>query len=153
MMTPEAVWCRLVEARAMSLPSDEVDHAAKSGGPFKVDLSQEDFDREFYRRVLQRGDGNTDIVRRQAELLARHGDYEDARQLDQVLTKRCPDDPIVHYNLACSLSMSGQVRLALLALAQAISLGYRDVAHLLSDPDLDPLRDLPGFKELLPSDR
>jgi predicted Zn-dependent protease len=133
----------------MNSPSDESESAAKSVAPFKVDLSQEDFDREFFGRILQHGDGNTDVVKRQAELLARHGNYEEARQLDQMLTERCPDDPVVHYNLACSLSMSGKLHSAVTALARAIELGYCDVAHLLTDPDLDPLRDLPSFNELI----
>jgi hypothetical protein len=114
-----------------------------------MDLSQEDFDREFFGRILSHSDTNTDVVKRQAELLARHGDYADALHLDRLLTERHPNDPVVHYNLACSLSMNGEFQSALWALGRAIELGYHDFAHVLADPDLDPLRDLPGFSELL----
>jgi hypothetical protein len=134
----------------MSLPSEKPEKGAESACPFPLDLPQEDFDREFFGQVLRHGDSNSDVVRRQAELLARHGDYDDACQLDQLLTERFPDDPVVHYNLACSLSMSGRLDLALAALRRAIELGYGDLGHLATDTDLDPLRDLPGFQALLP---
>ncbi len=45
--------------------------------------------------------------------------------------------------------MNGQLQLAIESLARAIELGYCDFAHLLADADLDPLRDLPDFDELL----
>jgi tetratricopeptide (TPR) repeat protein len=112
-------------------------------------MSQEEFDREFFGRILCHGDNNTDVVKRQAELLARNGDYTDALQLDRLLTERHPNDPVAHYNLACSLSMSGEFASAIATLRRAIELGYHDFAHILADPDLDPLRDLPRFGELL----
>jgi tetratricopeptide (TPR) repeat protein len=128
---------------------EDSDGRAKAVRPFQIDLPQEDFDREFFGRVLQQGVSNTDVVRRQAELLARHGDYQGALRLDRLLIERHPSDPVAHYNLACSLSMNGQHALAVKALARAIDLGYGDFAHILADSDLDPLRDLPSFHELL----
>src|SRR5205823_1766822 len=38
---------------------------------------------------------------------------------------------------------------ALTLLRQAVQLGYKDVAHLKKDPDLDPLRSRPDFQKLL----
>ena len=111
----------------MGVTGGESENGAKSARPFRVDLSQEDFDREFFGLILRHSEANTDVVKRQAELLARNGDYENALRLDQLLTERQPEDPIAHYNLACSLSMSGQLQLAVIALARAIELGYRDL--------------------------
>jgi tetratricopeptide (TPR) repeat protein len=133
----------------MGLSRENSERAAKSVQPFRVDLSQEEFDREFFGRVLDQGDNNTDVVKRQAELLARNGDYSDALRLDRLLTERHPNDPVVHYNLACSLSMIGQYDAAIESLRRAIEIGYHDFAHILADPDLDPLRDLAGFIQLL----
>ncbi len=62
----------------MGLAGGDSDSGARSAGPFRMDLSQEDFDREFFGSILRRSQSNTDVVKRQAELLARHGDYEDA---------------------------------------------------------------------------
>ena len=38
---------------------------------------------------------------------------------------------------------------ALATLREAIAAGYKDFAHMQTDPDLTPLRDLPEFKELI----
>ena len=38
---------------------------------------------------------------------------------------------------------------AIEALGRAIAQGYNDFAHIEADSDLDPLRDLPSFQELL----
>src|SRR5262249_52162577 len=38
---------------------------------------------------------------------------------------------------------------AMTALRQAVEAGYRDLAHLRSDPDLDPLRRRPDFRLLM----
>jgi predicted Zn-dependent protease len=137
------------EANSMGFTGENSESGAKSARPFRVDLLQEDFDREFFGRILSHSDNNTDVVKRQAELLARHGDYADALHWDRLLAERHPSDPVVHYNLACSLSMSGEFQTAVCALARAIELGYHDYAHILADPDLDPIRDLPIFGELL----
>lgn len=115
----------------------------------KSQESQEDFDREFFSAILQRGTGNPDVLRRQAELLSHQGDHERALDLDRALAERFPNDRLVHYNLACSLSMTGHHREALQALTTAIELGYSDFAHIDADADLDPIRDLPSFQELM----
>ncbi len=133
----------------MGSPGDDSDGAAKSAVPFGGSVSQEEFDREFFGEILKRSDSNIDVVKRQAGLLARNGDHEGALHLDRLLTQREPNDPILRYNLACSLSMSGDSTSAITALARAIELGYHDFAQILSDPDLDPLRDLPDFNKLV----
>ena len=38
---------------------------------------------------------------------------------------------------------------ALATLREAITTGWKDFAHMQTDPDLTPLRDLPEFKELI----
>lgn len=117
---------------------------------FRPELTQDEFDREFFGQILLRGDGNSDVLRRQAELLSRFGDYNAALRLDLILADRFSGEPVVHYNLACSLSMTGQLANAVDSLAKAIELGYDDFGHIESDPDLDPLRDLPEFQNLIP---
>ena len=133
----------------MTLSKDDPEKGTKSYQGFCLDLTQDEFDREFFGQILEQSDGNTDVLRRQAELLARGGDYETALHLDRRLAERCPNDPVVFYNLACSLSMAGFVGEAIKALSRAIAHGYHDFAHIEADSDLDPLRDLPSFQELL----
>ena len=59
-----------------------------------------------------------------------------------------PDDPNVGYNVACVYSLAGELDEALDHLERASGQG-ENLAWMESDTDLDPLRDLPRFKELL----
>lgn len=53
-----------------------------------------------------------------------------------------------HYNLACLKCARGDADAALEALGTAVAEGFIDVETLDRDPDLEPLRKLPRFKEL-----
>jgi tetratricopeptide (TPR) repeat protein len=68
--------------------------------------------------------------------------YERALELE-------PAHPAPYYNLACFYSITGKLDEALLHLSYAIRLdpSYRIDAD--RDEDLDPLRDLPEFQELV----
>lgn len=134
----------------MGLSNDEStnDETENCNRPCRREV-QEAFDREFFGAILKRGSCNPDVLRRQAELVAHQGDYVAALELDRTLAARYPNDPVVHYNLTCSLSMTGHHREAVATLAKAIELGYADYAHIDADADLDPLRDLPSFQELM----
>ena len=133
----------------MVLPDDEPLGDSEPHGCGGSRDSQEDFDRLFFREIIARGCDNPDVLRRQAELLSCSGEYSSALDLDRTLAARYPEDRVVHYNLACSLSMTGHHCEALKALERAIELGYADFAHIEADSDLDPVRDLPGFHELM----
>ncbi len=77
------------------------------------------------------------------------GLYENGLEVDLKLVRLRPQDPLVHYNLACSFSLMGRVSESLKSLEKAIDLGYDDLAHLVSDSDLDNLRDEDGYKVLI----
>ncbi|MDG2380397.1 MAG: hypothetical protein P8N76_01870 [Pirellulaceae bacterium] len=134
----------------MSSSQDPTKRPAKEAPTgFHADQSQDEFDFEFFRDVLKRSDANSDVMRRQAELLARRGEFQEALQLDLKLVERFPKDYLVRYNLACSLAMAGETQQSIAALTQAIDLGYDDFAHIEADSDLDALRDESSFQELL----
>ncbi len=69
-------------------------------------------------------------------------------QVDERLARLEPQNPLIFYNLACSYSLTDQFDRAILALEQAIQLGYRDFAWLAKDPDLKKLRAQPAFREI-----
>ena len=46
----------------------------------------------------------------------------------------------MHYNLACSFSLTAEFRKAATALRKALHYGYRDFEFLKTAPDLEPLR-------------
>jgi len=57
-----------------------------------------------------------------------------------------PNDPVIHYNFACSLSLTGKPKEALKELKKAVLLGYDDFSYILKDADLKSLRELDEFK-------
>lgn len=120
---------------------------------FDPEVSSAAFESEFWGRILERQPYYEDVLRRQAEALAKAGEYPSLLPLDRRLVELRPSDPAVHYNLACTLSRLGQTTEAVSVLKMAIRLGYDDYGHIETDPDLDLLRDLPEFKALLRSRR
>jgi hypothetical protein len=72
--------------------------------------------------------------------------FEKGLAVDRELVRRCPADPTVHYNLACSLALTAEHDNALMELERAIELGYDDAEHLLEDEDLASIRGAPRFQ-------
>ena len=95
-------------------------------------LGQLDFDIDFFEK-----------------LLARKGLVSRAVELDRQLVECLPEDALARYNLACSLALVGHGDEAIAALCAAMDLGYDDLDHMESDPDLDSLRERPDFRALL----
>jgi Flp pilus assembly protein TadD len=60
-----------------------------------------------------------------------------------------PDEALVHYNLACYLSLAGKKEESLARLAQALSLDPHYRALIDEEPDFDPIRSDPGFQALV----
>ena len=120
---------------------------------FDPELSSAEFESEFWGRILDRQPYYEDVLRRQAEALAKSGHYQQLVPLDRRLLELRPTDPVVHYNLACTLARLTEVNESLQMLKAAIRLGYDDFGHIETDPDLDPLRDMSEFKALLRSRR
>jgi len=60
-----------------------------------------------------------------------------------------PDDPIWRYNLACSLARAKKTAPALLALEEAIDLGFRKPDEIANDKDLHALVSERRFHELI----
>jgi tetratricopeptide (TPR) repeat protein len=110
---------------------------------------QIDFDIAFFARVLARDPDYVDALRCQGELLSRRGRHREALEIDRRLVALCPRDCFAHYNLACSLALEEHPEAALAELATSLELGYCDWEHLAHDTDLDCLRELPGYEELL----
>jgi tetratricopeptide (TPR) repeat protein len=111
--------------------------------------TQIDFDIAFYEQILLRNPDYIDVLCLVGELLTRRGFHARALVVDRKLARLLPDDSTVLYNLACSLSLSGLIPEAIVALRTALTKGYSDFEHLELDRDLDNLRDEPEYAELL----
>lgn len=93
---------------------------------------------------------------REVELLAHLGDLysrlgmlQKGLEIDKALVRLRPDEPIFHYNLACSHSRLGHLDPAFAALKEAIRLGYHNFEHLRNDSDLENLKQDQRFEALL----
>lgn len=105
----------------------------------------EQFEVEFLEAVVGRDPCEESSLALLGHIYTRQGEYAKGLEIDLRLARLRPDDPIAHYNLACSLSLVNRVDEALDALEQAVELGYRDLPHLLQDEDLANLRSDPRF--------
>jgi tetratricopeptide (TPR) repeat protein len=135
----------------MESPANQHDYQQQSAGRTRWfgDLDDLDFEINFYEQILQRNPNYVCVLRVLAELLSRKGQYTRILEIDRRLVALLPRDEIARYNLACSLTKQGFHSLAIQELAQSLELGYNDFEHLEVDPDLDALRNYPGFAALL----
>lgn len=108
-----------------------------------------DFEISFFGGIVRRRPDYVEALIPLAEAYTRKGLRERGLRIDQRLSRLCKDDPIVYYNLACSLALTEKTDEALKALQKAIQLGYRDFAYMRKDPDLKSLLDHPQFKKLV----
>lgn len=104
---------------------------------------------ELLELALAQNADDFEVLARLGELYSRVGRLAEGLAIDIRLVGMAPRDPIVHYNLACSLALTRQSDAALTALSEAIRLGYNDLDHLLDDADLRSLHGIAGFRELL----
>lgn len=111
----------------------------------KKNRKRKDFEILFYEKLLEKRPNFIQALSCLGEAYTRKGFYEEGLKIDRKLVQLKPEDPIVHYNLACSLSLVGKAEEALEELKKAVLLGYDDFSYLLEDPDLENVRKLPAF--------
>lgn len=99
-----------------------------------------EFEIAFFEKLLQEDHDFTEVMIPLAEDYTMAKRYEEGLKIDKRLSELLPDDPYVHYNLACSLSLVNRLPESAEALATAIRKGYEDFAHIERDPDLSNLR-------------
>src|SRR4030042_6335077 len=98
---------------------------------------RKDFEMRFYEGILKERPDCVNVLIPLGDAYTRKGLHQEGLAIDERLVRLRPHDPIVHYNLACSLSLVGKTKEALRLLKKAILLGYDDFAHLDKDADLD----------------
>ncbi len=106
-----------------------------------------DFEISFLEGVLKQRPNYVHALVPLAAAYTRRGWYEKGLEIDKRLAGICQNDPVVHYNLACSYALSGYHFKALTALKRAVRLGFWDRAHLEKDPDLKSLREYAPFQK------
>ena len=85
----------------------------------------------------------------QASQLAEAKKWDEAIPLFEALISRAPDNTHHQYNYACCLSRVGKLEGAIKALELAVAAGWADSKKAQADADLEPLRNLPAFQDVL----
>jgi hypothetical protein len=88
-------------------------------------------------------------MRALGDLYTRTGAYADGLRVDENLSRLCAEDPVVWYNLACSLALANRADDAFDALNRAVELGYNDYEGMKKDPDLTSLHGDARFESIL----
>jgi tetratricopeptide (TPR) repeat protein len=105
------------------------------------------FEITFYENILKYSPGFIEALIALAELYTKEGLNDKGLELDRRLAELRPEDAVILYNLACSLSLKGDVPAAFEAMKRAVKNGYQDFAHLEKDEDLVNLLSDPGFQD------
>jgi len=108
-----------------------------------------DFEISFYESILKKEPKFVEVIEMLGGLYTNAGRIEDGLKMDRKMVRLNPKSPVVHYNLACSLTLKRRYKEALEALEHAVSMGYKDLDWMLEDPDLENLRNQTGFRRLI----
>jgi len=108
-----------------------------------------EFEIAFFESILKRDPGYATVIELLGGLYTKHGRVADGLRMDRKLVRLQPENATAHYNLACSLALVKRPAAALRSLRNAIALGYRDYDWMQQDPDLEGLKNSPGFVALL----
>ena len=108
-----------------------------------------EFEIQFYESVLQHSPNFVELLMALGDLYTKKGFYQKGLEVDLKLSVLRPEDPYVHYNLACSYALMGSKESALASIRRALETGYEDFEHLEHDADLALLLDDPDFKKYL----
>lgn len=102
----------------------------------------------FLEGVVRRDPKYIEALQVLGDDYTKRGRFVDGLAVDQQLARLRPSDSLVHYNLACSYSLTNCIDLAAQALERALSLGYRDFKWMAQDPDLLNLRQHPIYRKI-----
>lgn len=107
------------------------------------------FEIDFCRTILRRQPYDLPLLEMLAGLLTRDGRIEEGLEMDRRIVSLDPENPVGHYNLACSLALQNDTEDAILSLRAALERGYEDFAWMMEDPDLETVRAQPEFEALI----
>ena len=110
---------------------------------------QKTFEIRFFEELLKSRPNFVEALACLGDAYTKKGFFEEGLEVDLRLTKLRPNDPITHYNLACSYSLLERLDQSLRALKKAVLLGYEDFSYITKDKDLKNLRKDRRFDDLM----
>lgn len=114
----------------------------------KQNLRDLDLEISFMEGIVRRDPTYVDALQILGDDYTRRGRHDEGLKVDESLARLRPNDALIHYNLACSYSLTKQGELAISQLVAAIDLGYRDFKWLAKDPDLENVRNHPEYERV-----
>jgi tetratricopeptide (TPR) repeat protein len=116
--------------------------------PTRQELKDLDLEIHFLQGIIKRDATYVEALQILGDDFTRRGRFEEGLRIDEQLCRLRPDDSLVHYNLACSYSLTSQLERAIVALEASINLGYRDFKWMSQDPDLKNLRTHSQYRKI-----
>jgi len=129
---------------AASVAVDQEPPSITSDNPIFYDQPAREIDSA---RAL--ADGTVEAMNRTFMQLHTSMQYREAAEMALRLAEILPDNPTVHYNLACVMARLHRIDDACDAFEQAIELGWRNVTHTRFDSDLHSIRSMPRFVQAM----
>lgn len=117
-------------------------------GELRLKQGNQDGAKEDFEMVVKLDTSVTDGSCRHYALHFLGKDDEAKEWMDSLIAED-PDDSGNYYDMACLYSRMGKLDEAVDALRNAFEKGYRRFPHIENDDDLDPIRSLPSFIELM----
>ncbi len=102
-----------------------------------------------YREAIKLEPDFADAHRDLGYALSKKGQLDDAIAAYREAMKLDPQDAYPPYNVACAFALMGDKDQAFEWLEKAANVGYKDTAHMATDPDLDSLRGDPRYNEII----
>ncbi len=124
--------------------------------PYETGFKMEedlDFEISFYEDLLKGKPDFVDALILLADAYTKKGLLDKGLETDLKLSGLRPEDPTIHYNLACDYSLLKDAERCLETLAKAITLGYREFKFMEKDPDLAYVRQDARYEELISQHR
>lgn len=111
------------------------------------------FEIGFFESIHKKDPKNIRATEILAQLYTESGQITNGLKMDRKLVRLEPNNPLAHYNLACSLALKKRKKEAVESLQKAIDLGYRDFAWMTEDPDLTELAEYEPYRKLIVNQR
>ena len=104
---------------------------------------------KWYEKVISIDPGHVEALNNRGVLYLHENDYSSAQRYFEKAIRLKPDYVDPYYNLACVSAATGRVQQSLRYLQKAISMDPGVKAWAQEDPDLNSLRGLPPFQEII----
>jgi tetratricopeptide (TPR) repeat protein len=104
---------------------------------------------EMYQQALKIRTDSPSVLGKLAVLYSDKGDYDSALRMLNRIKELNQENADVYYNIACIMAKQNRVNESIEWLNKAISKGFKNRSLLVTDKDLDSIKEAPGYASLL----